>query len=248
MIPNLSGVRTKLNRAQKHFDEVDAAVESTLGAEKKREDAPPYKYEPRRCELSVFCPKPGPVDPALPVAIGDCIHNLRSALDHLAFQLAVLNNKASEAEKKISFPVCLTRKEFDSFVGKKLAPFIDGKALAEIEELQPYNTGAVHDADVLWVISQLDIIDKHRLLVVIARHLRPIGVKMSLPNGRLVTAKLPDSEWAPMEDGTEIARVNLLSMFDAPGKVEVNLEVSAMVSLKDTGLAVCEDYHYVVAV
>src|SRR5216683_1186315 len=112
MKASLTGARNKIDRAKKHFDEVNAAVEIALGAEDKADLTPPYEYKPDRQELIITSPKPKPVDPALPLAIGDCIHNLRSALDHLIFQLAVLNGRAVEAEKKISFPILLTDKDF----------------------------------------------------------------------------------------------------------------------------------------
>jgi hypothetical protein len=136
MKASLAGARSKIDRANKHFDEVNAAVEIALGAKDKDNLTPPYEYQPDRQELIVASPKSKPVDPALPLAIGDCIHNLRSALDHLAFQLAVLNGKAVEAETKISFPVCLTDKDFTGFIKKKVAPFVDREALGAIKELQ----------------------------------------------------------------------------------------------------------------
>jgi hypothetical protein len=237
---SLAGVRSKIDRANKHFDEVNAAVEIALGAEDKANLTPPYEYEPVRQQLIVACPKPRPVDPALPLAIGDCIHNLRSALDHLIFQLAVLNSKAVEAEKTISFPVFLTDKDFQGFIKKKVAPFIDRKALAEIEKLQPYQSGNAHEADILWVLSQLDIIDKHRLLVVIARYLTPTGFTIVTPTGDVFDESLPRTDWKPMEDGTEILRFDLSGAIKTPGKVQVKLQLAAMVSLKDTGLSICD--------
>jgi hypothetical protein len=240
MTASLAGTRHKIDRANKHFDEVNAAVEIALGAEDEANLTPPYEYKPDGQELIVSSPKPRPVDPALPLAIGDCIHNLRSALDHLTFQLAVLNGKAVEAEKKISFPVFLTDKDFQRFIKEKVAPFIDGKALAAIQKLQPYQTGNVPEADILWVLSQLDIIDKHRLLVVVDRHLRPTGFTVTTPTGEVFDQVLPETAWKPMEDRAEFLRFDLSRAIKAPGKMQVALQMAAMVSLKDTGLSICE--------
>lgn len=240
MKASLAGARNKIDRANKHFDEVNAAVEIALGAEDKSNLTPPYEYRPDRQELIIASPKPKPVDPALPLAIGDCLHNLRSALDHLAFQLAVLNGKAVEAETKISFPVCLTDADFKGLIRKKVAPFIGGKALAAIERLQPYQTGNLRENDILWVLSQLDIIDKHRLLVVVARHLRPIGFTAINPDGDVFDRVLPETSWKPMEDGAEILRFDLSKAIKTPGKVQVKLQIAAMISLKDTGLSICD--------
>jgi hypothetical protein len=240
MKASLAGARNKIDRAKKHFDEIDAAVELALGAEDKANLTPPYEYHPDRQELIISSPKPKPVDPSLPLAIGDCIHNLRSALDHLAFQLAVLNGKGAEAESKISFPICLTENEFSRLIKKKVSPFIDGQALAALKDLQPYKTGAVHEADILWVLSQLDIIDKHRLLVVVDRHLRPTGFTITTPSGDVFDQVLPETAWKPMEDGAEILRLDLSRAIKTPGKMQVQLQMAAKVSLKDTGLSICE--------
>jgi hypothetical protein len=44
MEASLAGVRSKIDRANKHFDEVNAAVEIALGAEDKANLTPPYEY------------------------------------------------------------------------------------------------------------------------------------------------------------------------------------------------------------
>jgi hypothetical protein len=240
MEASLAGARNKIDRAKKHFDEVYAAVEKALSAEDKANLIPPYEYKPDRQELIVTSPKAGPVDPALPLAIGDCIHNLRSALDHIAFQLAVVNGKGKEAEALIAFPVCLTEKEFKRTTERKVEPFIDRDALAAIKQLQPYYAGNAGDKDILWVLSQLDIIDKHRLLVVIARHHRPVGFTVTTPSGDVFDQVLPETAWKPMEDGAEILRFDLSKAIKTPGKMQVQLQMSAKVSIKDTGLSICD--------
>jgi hypothetical protein len=240
MKPSLIGARNKLDRAKTHFDEVNAAIEATLGAEAKASKLPPHEYQPDRQQLIIRCPKPRPIDPSLSLAIGDCVHNLRSALDHLAFQLAVLNGKAKEAETMISFPVFLCDKKYQGFIGKKVEPFIDRGALALIQELQPYYAGNLGKDDILWVLSQLDVIDKHRMIVAVSRHLRPEGFSVRVPGGEFFENDLPTSEWKPMEDGTEIIRFDLTGAIPAEGKVEVKLKVASIVSLEDTGLPICE--------
>jgi hypothetical protein len=234
--PKLNGVRGKLDRANHHFKEIDAAVETALSMKDEANLVPPYEYQADRKHLIVTCPTPKPVDRALPLAIGDYIHNLRSALDHLIFQLAVLNGKAAEAETIISFPIFLSDPQFENFTKRKVAPFIDRQALADIKELQPYQTGNLGDENVLWVLSQLDIVDKHRLLVVIARQLRPTSFKIEVPSGESFEHRLPRSDWKPLEGGAEIIRFDLSGVLKAQGKVRVNLDTAAMAYLKDTGL------------
>jgi hypothetical protein len=40
-----------------------------------------------------------PPDPDLGLIIGDCVHNLRACLDHLAFQLAILSKGGALDER-----------------------------------------------------------------------------------------------------------------------------------------------------
>src|SRR5580704_5743005 len=188
MQPTLVDVRNKIARADKHFKEIDAAIELALGMEANNTKIPPFEYQPDRKHLIITHPKPHPVDPALPLAIGDCVHNLRSALDHLAFQLAVLNGKEVEAETAIAFPVYWTQSQFDNFADRKVAPFIHHKALAAIQDLQPYKTDNPPGISPLWVLSQLDNIDKHRLLVVVARKVRITGFNLRFPGGEYVSS------------------------------------------------------------
>jgi hypothetical protein len=234
METSLVGVQRKIERADKHFNEIDSTIEALLSAEANAARTAPVEYQPERKHLVVSHPKTKAIDPMLPLVIGDCIHNFRSALDHLSFQLAVANNKGAEAEAHISFPICLSQKEFDSIAKKRLAPFIDGKALAAIQELQPYQTGRA-DCDPLWVLSQLDIIDKHRLLVVITRRLRPTGFVVKLATGEHFATQI-DSDWQPMEDGAEIIRFDLSRVIYAEGEMQVKVDVSAQVCFKDTDL------------
>src|SRR5665213_1563927 len=124
---------------------------------------------------------PEPLNPMLPLAIGDYIHNLRSALDHMVFQLALLNGSGEDSARKTAFPIYLTPQTFGNFADRRVAPFISSSALAEIEKLQPYATGNAGEGDVLWILSQLDIIDKHRVLVVLAQLFRPVHASVKVP-------------------------------------------------------------------
>lgn len=110
----------------------------------------------------------------LPVQIGDCLHDLRSGLDHVAFELA----------EAYSFPLTddmIQDSEFPIFGDKdrkgntgrgpelfknstrKIAG-IHPKAQALIETLQPYQRGNAYETHPLWVLYDLARVDRHRLL------------------------------------------------------------------------------------
>jgi hypothetical protein len=111
---------------------------------------------------------PPPADPQWSAIIGDCLHNLRSALDYLAWQLVLASG--STPTSRTGFPIRHKRAD-------RAAMAIDGLANATIlkvvESLQPY-----HGLDVgtqLGRLHRLDIADKHRQLLVAAAVPRAYG-------------------------------------------------------------------------
>src|SRR4051812_7680913 len=93
MIPEghpLEGVRLKLVRADEHLETLDNQITSFLEREpysvsyERKPDGSEHIYRAHVVE-----------DPplALGVLIGDCLQNMRSALDHLVWQLALRSGK-----------------------------------------------------------------------------------------------------------------------------------------------------------
>lgn len=111
-----------------------------------------------------------PDDPAIPLLIGDCAHNARQCLDHLAYRLAVAVAKSDPPpnEETTEFPIMgKDRHQFDSCLSQKIGPkkAIPRDLYALLERLQPYNGG---DAEAFAVLQLLDNTDKHRFAPVVA--------------------------------------------------------------------------------
>jgi hypothetical protein len=92
---------------------------------------------------------------------GDIIHNLRSALDHLAFNLVQVGGGTPTT--KTCFPIAETREKYESSKAAKVRGMTDAAKVA-IDDLHPYGGGN----ESLWRIHYLDIVDKHKELIVIA--------------------------------------------------------------------------------
>jgi hypothetical protein len=111
------------------------------------------------------------------LVFGDAIHNLRSALDHLAHLIVI----AAGYEPKIgargtAFPIVARRPPKPPTVVPLPA---DHPALKTIEAVQPYATGSI----LLDVIHRLDLVDKHRQLVVgIAGHVTTASTLPFVPD------------------------------------------------------------------
>lgn len=101
------------------------------------------------------------IDPRLNTIIGELLHNLRSALDHLAWQL-VLNAKGTPTDDT-KFPI---EAPTTNPQGKQGTPGVAGdvspKAKALIRSAQPYQWGARYREHPLWLLHKLWNIDKHR--------------------------------------------------------------------------------------
>ena len=237
----LQGARAKVKRAIDHFNQIDAAIGEIFIAERDSDSTatPSYEYIADRQELIILRPQSAPVDSSLSLMVGDCIHNARSALDHLVYQLAILNGASDEAASKTSFPIYLTPRKFKNGVGSKIAPFISDTALAEIEKLQPYAAGNAGEEDVSWVLSQLDIVDKHRLLIVTKSKVRVTAFAIKVPTGHVFSEEVGLGPWHSAEAGTELFRFDLSRAIKEPGKMEVKIESSMSIQIEQTGL-VCD--------
>jgi hypothetical protein len=231
----LDDVWRKVDRAKNHFDDLDARIKHILAPEKDAARAG-HEYQPDRQHLIVTLPKATPIDPALPLIVGDCIHNARSALDHLVFQLAILNKTSIESASKTSFPVCLKTSEFKNAVRGKVAPFISGPALTEIEKLQPYAAGNDGESDIIWVLSQLDIIDKHRLLIVTVSKFKTTRFSVKVPTGEEFSHEVTSDDWKASEDGAEIMRFDLSNVINKTGEVNVKVNTARTIQIENTGI------------
>ena len=111
-----------------------------------------------------------PSDPehqfAIALVAGDFISRLRSSLDHLAWQLAMLTT--DKPSRNICFPVH-EKDSLDTQLGiVKTTYGIPDEAVAVMKSFQPYHTGDMYKTSHLWRLQRLWNIDKHR-------HITPHG-------------------------------------------------------------------------
>ncbi|WP_139205445.1 hypothetical protein [Plantibacter sp. MMLR14_011] len=93
-----------------------------------------------------------------PVILGDAVHNARSALDHLAWQLVVKDG--GNPSRRTQFPIAGTPAD----LAKRVKNDLSGCSLTtknRVRQLQPFKDGT-HS---FWALNELDNWDKHRLLL-----------------------------------------------------------------------------------
>jgi hypothetical protein len=157
----------KLKRADQHLQSLEEGIERWLSTD-------PYRVidqlDPKTDENVVRFRRDTPVPEFFSIVIGDCVYNLRSALDHLVYTLAARHYEAVTDNaplafgdiKKTQFPIFKT---WDDFCrrGKGHIGCIDPRAQAIIYGLQP--CAAIEPKSTwLWLLNELSNVDKHRTL------------------------------------------------------------------------------------
>lgn len=197
-------VQLKLARAAEHLDSLRALTlewEKTERYETVQEQdaASNNDFEWIRFVARVGgSPLPGD---ALATRLGDCLQNYRSALDHLIWELSVLESGDPPPQpRRISFPAY---DEAARFAGQGLHA-VATDVVDEVKKLQPYHDGAKAHENPHWLLCELSNVDKHRTIHVVGHYAPQIEVILNpdLP-GSLVEPREP----GPVESGVVLARV-----------------------------------------
>src|SRR5205807_2099254 len=88
MPADLSGVTGKIKRAQHHFDQLKETIFAWVRTPGNAVWASIVEDQTEGKHLTVVS-QATPLPPEIPFLIGDTVHNLRCALDHLVCQLAI---------------------------------------------------------------------------------------------------------------------------------------------------------------
>jgi len=158
---DLQGVRAKLDRANGHALELQIAIDNLFDIDQEC-----FRIEVDSTGLvyKIYSTSIPTVDLRWSVIVGDILTNLRSALDHLAYQLVLLDGGKPNRETK--FPIL----ESAAKGPPVLFPGIRRNDIQTlIEEVQPYKRGEGNSArqHQLWALNKLVNVDKHRLLLVV---------------------------------------------------------------------------------
>jgi hypothetical protein len=180
------GYELKLSRAQHHLERCDRVISDWTKAADESVIEEPNPKDPGTHGAWID-PPPFPADDVSLIA-GDSLQCFRTALDHLALELATANASPlpDGIEKRSEFPIFSDengggssrfheRRSKGPKAGEptptsglaKIAG-MDPAAQASIERLQPYHRGEAFAEDPLWRLQELNRIDKHRVLHVIA--------------------------------------------------------------------------------
>jgi hypothetical protein len=196
-------VRLKLERGRHHIGELREMVSAHVQSD-------PYRIIRREDELgdlvySVEVRKELPAE--LAAIAGDAIHNTRSALDLLCWQLVVASGGAPD--RRTAFPMPQTEQDFDRLARRCLLG-ASSRAVCFIKRLKPWPGGN----EALAQLHQLDIIDKHRVILVVGGAHRDVVLDFQMkvpwqdePIRVPPLALRPADRQFPLADGAELYRV-----------------------------------------
>ena len=201
---HLVGARAKIDRARRHLLELTSDIQEFQSAHHYEviEEADPHTgdwvYRVR-------------IDQDIPLEwgaiVGDVIHNLRSALDFGAWQLVCA--AGGTPNRATAFPITEKTEIFGLEANHRLQG-ASPQAMRLIKHLRPYSGGN----EALWTLHQLDIIDKHRLLLPVGLAHRPgrFSCTIRVNDGEPIESPpppiSPKDELFPLKDGMELFRVN----------------------------------------
>jgi hypothetical protein len=221
----LESARAKIGRAKEHLDAFDQEADSFLARQ-------PYTVtrEPQiaighhRFRLHVRERPPM----SLALIAGDCVHNAKSALDHVAWQLA----GADAEDTSTQFPIFADEGEFGK-AGRQYKRIPD-RPLALIKYLQPCRRPQPL-GDLLWITFTLDNADKHKTLVA--------GLGMAEPKLSIIAPPWSHTDFStdflvgPFEDDAILGEVTAFATPRLGGpphaNVKVDVEFTFGVALRD---------------
>ena len=208
----LEGIVAKIKRADEQLRTLSNSIGQFLNDSYKIEGR--FDKEARKYRF-IACGEPL-LPPTFAILVGEITHHLRSTLDHAVTQLHSIGPEDGKLDR-LEFPICLTQKAFNNVKNLKVKG-LPAEAVQRIEAWQPYNTNKDKPEDeVLWVLHDLDRIDKHRLLLVVATCVQMADTLKI--NGKIdveITGMTPPVALGiqPTKEGREIFTVDFGSKID----------------------------------
>ncbi len=157
--------------------------------------------------------EPVPIEVSL--VVGDAVHNLRTALDHLACSLATANGQSMD---DVAFPFGRDLSAYRNNASGKIKK-LSKRARRFINLLRPYSGGNEY----LYLLHRLDLQDKHRTLLLHSISLGKIEGRFSCDHEFQVTYEL----FGSLNEGIHFAT------FPAKATFEQNLRISIGVTFGD---------------
>jgi hypothetical protein len=154
----LDRLLAKVERAKKHIVDLEAERDQFYLSNPVRFRA---ENDQKTGEHNWYVAEIKPIPLSFAVIIGDAANNLRSALDHMAYNLVCVGEGAVKTFQHAKFPVGSDLADYKNQRTKALKG-MRPDAIAAIDALQPYVGGA---GEYFWHLARINNHDKHKLLL-----------------------------------------------------------------------------------
>lgn len=211
-MPSLQSTRLKLDRAWQHLTALEDDVEAFLRRRPHKFD---YRFDDNLRIFYVWVTPTEHPPPEWSIAVGDVLHNLNSALDHLVCSLAQLADEADEC-RTTEFPIYTTQEAFEG-KRQRLVANVPPEAQDIIEELQPFRSPDDPNAHILEILRRFYNIDKHRRLHLVASNAREASYTPSHPDIEPIRMYV-----GPVRDRMELAAFHVPRQVEGIAKVDID--------------------------
>ena len=208
----LDAIADRIDRAEEHIGALKVALRAYFESDayEFRGDYDAYSNEfpiTGRAQM---------VEPRICTLAGEVLHNLRSALDHLAWELVRANS--GQPDENTSFPI-LHVGPTPNKKGIQPPPYISGGVSAAAQvivgDAQPYKLGTAYAGHPLWPLQRINIVDKHR-------HVAIEG--LFLTNTSFMPSDFEDCTWTAQREHVDEYGAQLAMVPDDPS---VNMQGSS---------------------
>jgi len=152
--------RLKIERANQHINELASIFGFFLQTDFYRLS---IEKDPQGMDVLSLQPVTA-LPPQAPLAIGDAVHNLRSALDHAAYEIVA--SSGATPSRDLAFPIASSREAVVGTLNGGEIEAAGGRGIIDliVDTVRPYKGGN----DALYSLHRLDITDKHHLVIPVA--------------------------------------------------------------------------------
>ena len=185
--------RLKVDRARKHIDEFEQSGASMIRPPSLKLEAVQSPTSTGLVDYVLRVLREPPED--LPLILGDALHNLRAALDHLAIAVVEANGGNVNG---VYFPFGLDAAHLDQQIGYKKFDRASADAVSLLRTIAPRKDGNAE----LRAIHDLDIADKHKLILEVANNAGLPSLDLDFTTQTYF--RLPEGipSFSPVVDGT----------------------------------------------
>lgn len=176
---SFSDVWDKLCRAKYHAAELQDCLDADLAPGRQRFEV---RFDDNVSKHALYVSGLPQSQLQWQLLLGDITHNLRASLDYLAWKTVELDGGVPD--HSTSFPIHETGLDANcDKVGLSIGPGKRSKKVRKLlEQVQPFYESLDGPHSALWLVHELNIIDKHRLPLVCAVGVSVVGTHFGYDN------------------------------------------------------------------